>query len=147
MPLYKHNAPDNGQSALYLANPARSRIKPPTIFVVDNDAAVRDALSLTLRAGGFCVELYGAADELLSNVSSERAGCLLIEYDLKDMTGIELVERLHARQISFPTVIMSARLKRPVFEIPVALNIVAVLQKPFGQEALLRCVRQALGHP
>ncbi len=146
MPLYEHDAPDLGQSALYLASPIQPHIAQPTIFIVDNDAAVRDALSLTLRAGGFGVAPFGSAKELLSNAPNERAGCLLIEYDLKDMTGIELVECLYARRIDFPAVIMSARLKRPVFENPGPPGIVAVLQKPFGQEALLRCIRKALDH-
>ena len=71
---------------------------------------------------------------------------MLIEYDLEDMTGIELLTRLSARRIELPAIIMSARLRPLVLDGRQPPGLITVLQKPFGQDALMRCLRHALGH-
>ncbi len=120
-------------TAMPMAHSTRDK-KPPTIFVVDPDAAVRDAISITLRANGFRVRLFGSGGEFLDRRPLVPRGCLLVEFDLLDMAGTELISRLAAARIVLPTVIMSARLRLPP-------GIAASLQKPFGQDELLRCLR------
>lgn len=120
-------------------------MEPATVFIIDQDAAVRDALSVTLRAIGFDVAAYSSAGDFLAMLPIRQKGCLLIELDLVDMTGPELVVRLSEERLSLPTIIMSAGLRMPVFERPRPAGIAAVLQKPFGQEELLTCLGRALG--
>ena len=147
MSFYAYDPADQVRSALYLASRTQDLVKPTRVLIVDRDAAVRDALSLTLEANGFRVEPYGSAGEFLNKASVKGDSCLLIEYDLSDMTGIDLLARLSMRRIDLPAVIMSARLRPLVFESPKPAGIIAVLQKPFGQDALLQCLRHVLAHP
>ncbi|MDH3661443.1 MAG: response regulator [Alphaproteobacteria bacterium] len=138
-------SPRQAGYTLHLSEQVGSGIKAATIFVVDHDAAVRDALSVTLRSSGFGVRTFGSAGDLLDTLPVTQEGCLLIEFDLQDMTGTDLIVRLHRERIALPAVIMSARLRLPVFERPYPSAITAILQKPFGQDELLQCLRRALG--
>ena len=147
MPYSTHAPPNQATKSLHLADTHRPRFRRGTILIVDHDAAVRDALSFTLGAGGFGVRAFSSASALLSAGSLERDDCLLVEFDLEDMTGIELLTRLNARQVNLPAIIMSARLRPLVLEGPRPPQIAAILQKPFGQEALFRSLMLALGTP
>jgi len=145
MTSIKRDTPDAARSTLPPDGSIRQPIEPPTVLVVDHDEAVRDSLSRTLHSGGFSVLAYGSAKELLGKASIKRDSCLLIEHDLKDMTGIELLARINARLIERPAIIMSARLRPLILEDPRPPSVVAILQKPFGRDALLRCLWHALG--
>ncbi len=147
MPYFTHDPPGQTRSALHLADAHHQRLRRGTILIVDHDAAVRDALSFTLNAGGFGVRAFGSAGALLRADAIERDGCLLVEFDLEDMTGIELLAHLNAQQVNLPAIIMSARLRPLVIEEPKPRHVAAILQKPFGQDVLFRSLKQALGHP
>lgn len=108
---------------------------------------MRDALSVTLRASGFSVAAYDSAGKFLGTLPVRQRGCLLIEFDLLDMTGAELVDRLHGQRNELPAIIMSARLRLPAFQTLRPTAVTTILQKPFGQDELLRSVRGALGMP
>ena len=144
MPTLTRDPPHQIRCTLQLGDEVRSGMGPAAILVVDHDAAVRDALSLTLKSNGFDVHAFGSAGELLSRLPVERARCLLIEFDLNDMTAPELLARLIGRRIQLPAIIMSARLRPLVLDSPRPPCITAILQKPFGQDALLRCLEHAL---
>ena len=118
-------------------------IKPPTIYVVDHDAAVRDSLSATLTVSGFEVRSFESGSALMRTLPLTEAGCLLVEFDLEDMTGMELAERLEAKCVALPIIMMSARLRLPVLESKPSRNVV-ILQKPFGREELLGVMQRAL---
>lgn len=128
-------------------HPARPDLATARIIIVDHDAAVRDALSLTLRASGFEVLTYRSGGTLLTTRSFEDHACLLIEFDLEDMTGIELLGCLQTQGIALPGIIMSGRLRPLVLDPPKPRNLVTILQKPFGIDALLAGLRQAGNTP
>lgn len=144
MPYIAHGPRQAGHT-LHLSDPVRPEIRPATVVVVDHDAAVRDALSVTLRSSGFDVRTFSSAGGFLGALPITQAGCLLIEFDLEDMTGTDLIARLHLERIALPAVIMSARLRLPVFERSHPSGVTAILQKPFGQDELLQCLRRVLG--
>lgn len=144
MPFSIRNSVDRNRFTLHLGEVTEGRAEPTTIIIVDQDAAVRDALSLTLRSRGFHVLTYGSAGDVLRRSSIERECCLLIEFDLGDMNAIELVQRLKTKQIERPTIIMSARLRPLALDKFERSSIAAVLQKPFGEDTLLRCLRHVL---
>ncbi len=118
----------------------------PTVFVIDHDAAVRDALSISLHLRGYQVLSFDRADGFLKSLPLERKGCLLVELDLEDMKGTDLVAHLTAQRIELPTIIMSARLHKPAFVDPLPEGIVGFLQKPFGQDEVLKKLRLAISH-
>ncbi len=88
--------------------PASSPERPPcrrsphTVLVVDDDAAVRSALKFVLEVEGFRVRLYPDAGTLLADGDLPRQGCLVIDYRMPGMDGLELVERLRADHVALP---------------------------------------------
>ncbi|MGI9449693.1 MAG: response regulator transcription factor [Geminicoccaceae bacterium] len=140
-------SPYQTSPTLHFSSQVTSDRKAATVFIIDQDLAVRDALSVSLRASGFDVLAYGSAGDFLGMMPASRRGCLLIEFDLVDMTGVELVARLAAQRIEVPAIIMSARLRMPLLGQSCPAGISAILQKPFGQDEMLKCLDRVLGRP
>ncbi len=131
-------------SNLCFAHSVMPAMATPTVFIIDNDAAVRDALSVSLHMRGFRVLSFDRAGDFLKTRPHERKGCLLVEFDLEDMKGTDLVAHLMTQHIELPTIIMSARLRKPPFVDPLPRGIVGFLQKPFGQDEILTKLRLAI---
>ena len=116
----------------------------PIIHVVDHDAAVRDALSVTLKASGFAVRTYDRTAAFLKALPLKPGGCVLMELDLDDMSAAGLLIELSDGGIMLPVVLMSARLRKPEINGPELTRIDDILQKPFGREELLACLHRML---
>lgn len=117
----------------------------PTIFVVEGDEAVRDALATSLEAAGHVVALFASARQFLDWYEPGQPGCLVVDLDLPGMGGAALVGVLFARNVKLPAVITSARLKNPKLIAGLPAGPIEILAKPFGDEELLERVRRALG--
>ncbi len=128
-----------------MAHPAGANASTPVVFIIDHDSAVRDALSVSLLSNGFDVLTFVSADHFLNTRPLVTNGCLLVELDLKDMRGTDLVAQLVSERVELPAVLMSARLRNPFLNEPLPSGIVTILHKPFGQDELLRSVRLAIG--
>jgi FixJ family two-component response regulator len=115
-----------------------------TIFLVDEDDAVRDALALSLRAAGHPVAAFNSGRQFLDGYRPEVPGCLVIDMDLSDVGAVELLRMLAATQAALPTIITSRHLKRraPVGGLPPGR--ILFLDKPFGIDELLRLIRIVL---
>jgi two-component system, LuxR family, response regulator FixJ len=115
-----------------------------TIFLVDEDDAVRDALAMSLRAAGHPVAAFNSGRQFLAAYQREDPGCLVVDMDLADMGAAELLRTLAAAQPALPAIITSRRLKRrsPVGGLPPGR--ILLLDKPFGIDELLRLIRIAL---
>ena len=133
----------NGQS-IFAHSPVLS-MQGPTVIIVDHDAAVRDALSASLGAGGYAVLTFGSANDLIKSLPLGERGCLLVEFDLGDMNGLDLVAHLSTMHLRLPAIIMSARLRRPFLIDPMPDGVVGFLEKPFGQDEILAKLQLALG--
>jgi FixJ family two-component response regulator len=79
-----------------------------TVFVVDDDAAIRDALSLLISLHGLRAQVFASADAFLDTYRSEWRGCLLVDLQMPGMSGLELQAELKARDISLPVVVLTA---------------------------------------
>lgn len=115
-----------------------------TIFIVDGDEAVRDALATSLEGAGYLVALFGSAQAFLDAYRPDGHACLLVELDLPDLDGGALVSLLRARHIGLPAIVMSRRLKNHKLAARLPAGVAGVLEKPFGDAELLGQVRQAL---
>jgi FixJ family two-component response regulator len=115
-----------------------------TIFLVDEDDAVRDALALSLRAAGHPVAAFNSGRQFLDGYHPEVPGCLVIDMDLSDLGAVELLRTLAAAQAALPAIITSRRLKlrAPVGGLPPGR--ILFLDKPFGIDELLRLIRIVL---
>jgi FixJ family two-component response regulator len=123
--------------------PAR-RFEPPTIFLVDGDEAVRDAVASALRAVGYRTRAFGAARPFLSAYTPGQPACLVVELDLPDMDGVELLRALAAAGHALPTIVTSRRLRRRTVADLLAPLPAVLLQKPFGVDDLLPLIQCAL---
>jgi len=115
-----------------------------TIFVIDHDEAVRDALATSLEAAHHAVVLFASARQFLDWYEPGQPGCLVVDLDLPGMGGAALLHVLWARDVRLAAVLTSARLKRPARAAGLPPDGVEILPKPFGDEELLERIRRAL---
>ena len=113
-----------------------------TVLVVDDDSAVRKALTRLLRANGFRVEAFASSQELLDR-SGEAPGCLVLDVSLPDLDGLELQRRLTERGARLPIVFLTGHGDIPMSVRAIKAGAVDFLTKPVRAEALLVAVRAA----
>jgi len=115
------------------------------VLVVDDDAAVRSALKFALEVEGFAVKLYAGSIALLAEQALPDRACLVIDYRMPGVDGLELVRRLRARQVALPAILISGRVDDQLRHRATQSGIGCVLEKPFNDTALVDSIRQALG--
>jgi FixJ family two-component response regulator len=116
----------------------------PTIFVVDDDMAVRDALKLLLRSVGQAVETYGSAQEFLDAYSEDRPGCLVLDIRMPGMSGLELQQKLNERHSILPIIFITGHGDVPMAVEAMQAGAVDFIQKPFRDQDLIDRINQAL---
>ena len=114
------------------------------MFVVDDDDAVRDALTTTLAASGFAVAAFGSARQFLDGFRTASPACLIVELDLPEIDGLALLRMLPEAGIDLPVIITNRRLRRRHIPRGGLPRCVGILEKPFGHEELLDLVHAAL---
>ncbi len=115
-----------------------------TIFIVDDDLEVRQAVALLMESVGLPVETFGSADEFLQSFDPERPGCLVLDVRMPGMSGLELQARLAAEEIHPPIVIITGHGDVPMAVRAVRAGAVDFIEKPFNDQALLDSVHKAL---
>jgi FixJ family two-component response regulator len=108
---------------------------PDVILLVDDDAAVRNALKFSLEMEGFSVRLYPTPEALLAESNLPAVGCLVIAYRMPEIDGLELVERLRNRGVALPVLLISGRVTRSLRDRASGLGIRDVLEKPLSDLA------------
>jgi two-component system response regulator FixJ len=116
----------------------------PMIFVVDDDAAVRDALKLLLRSVGQSVETYASAQEFLDAYSEDRPGCLVLDIRMPGMSGLELQQKLNERHSILPIIFITGHGDVPMAVEAMQAGAVDFIQKPFRDQDLIDRINQAL---
>jgi len=117
------------------------------VLLVDDDAAVRAALKFALEVEGFCVRLYASSDAVLTDPDLPLRGCLVIDYRMPGIDGIELVERLRERHVTLPAILISARVNEQLCRLAARSGLAHVLEKPLSDVSLVESIRSALGPP
>ena len=116
----------------------------PTIFIVDDDAAVRDALKLLLRSVGQAVETFGSGQEFLDAYSEDRAGCLVLDIRMPGMSGLELQQKLNERHSILPIIFITGHGDVQMAVEAMQAGAVDFIQKPFRDQDLIDRINQAL---
>ena len=115
-----------------------------TIFLVDEDDAVRDALAMSLRAAGHSVAAFTSGRQFLAAYQPGDPGCLVVDMDLSDLGAVELLRTLAAAEAALPAIITSRRLTRQAPAGGLPPGRILFLDKPFGIDELLRRIRSLL---
>ena len=125
--------------------------KPPTglaakhvVLIIDDDPAVRSSLKFSLEVEGFTVRAYSDAYELLNEADLPAKSCLLIDYYMPAMNGLELLARLRDRGVSIPAMVITSHPNRKLRE-RIAAAGVPLIEKPFLGNTLTDRIREALG--
>ena len=118
--------------------------KPATVFVVDDDDAVRTSLRLLLKSVGLPVETYGSAQEFLDAFDADRAGCLVLDIRMPGMSGLELQQKLNEMHAIVPIVFITGHGDVPMAVEAMQHGAVDFIQKPFRDQDLIDRINQAL---
>jgi two-component system, LuxR family, response regulator FixJ len=115
----------------------------PIILVIDDDSAIRNSLRFLLEIEGFEVRLYPTGRDLLAEEDLPSFGCLVVDYKLPDMNGLELLASLRHGDVKLGAVLITTNPPSALRE-RAALAGVPVVEKPLLSEALMQGVRAAL---
>ena len=114
-----------------------------TIYVVEDDGAVRDSLQVLLESEGFAVVAFASAEAFLSETQPDGAGCLLLDWHLSGMSGHELLNVLRRDKMEIAVVLMSGD-PDTAMRRAAERHGAPLLVKPVAAENLLRAVEDAL---
>lgn len=115
-----------------------------TVFIVEDDAAVRDSLGLMLGLQGFRTQSFSCAEDFLRIYQPSWAGCLLLDVRMPGMNGLELQDSLRRQGLALPVIIMTAHGDITTVRTALKSGAVDFLEKPVEPTALLAAVRTAL---
>ena len=124
---------------------ARSRLNSddPIVFVVDDDARMRDALASLIASKGLRVAVFGSASEFLNSEKPDNPGCLVLDLQLPGINGLELQREL-ASTAAPPIVFISGHGDVPSSVKAMKAGAVEFLSKPFDEQELLQAINGAI---
>jgi two-component system, LuxR family, response regulator FixJ len=118
--------------------------KADIVLVID-DAAVRGALKFVLEVEGLTVRLYDDLAAMLAKPDLAGCGCMVVDYDMPSMDGLELVEILRAREIAIPVIMITGHTDKELRHRAAKAGVHQILQMPIMDSALLDGVFSVLG--
>lgn len=116
----------------------------PTVFVVDDDEAVRGGLQQLLQTIGLNVQTYASADEFLASYRPGQPGCLVLDIRMPGMGGLDLQEQLARQGIQLPIIFLTGHGDVPAAVRALKAGAMDFLEKPFNSQVLLDLVQQAI---
>ncbi|MBS0497867.1 MAG: response regulator transcription factor [Gammaproteobacteria bacterium] len=115
----------------------------PTVFIVDDDAAVRDSLTLMIEQAGMRVQSFENAKAFLNAYQPNFFGCVIIDVQMPGMDGLQLQDELSWRKILLPIIFLTGHGDIPMSVKAIKGGAIDFLTKPVIREKLLICVRAA----
>ena len=116
----------------------------PTVFIVDDDEAVRDSVAILLECAGFRVESFDSPLAFLRSDAPSRRGCLLVDVRMPQMSGLDVQERLAQEGRAMPVIVMTGHADVPLAVRAMKAGAVNFLSKPFEEETLLAAIEEAV---
>jgi two-component system CheB/CheR fusion protein len=132
-------AQEDAQLRLHLESTRSS-----TVFVVDDDRSVREAMRDLLKENGYSVELFANGPAFIEAYRSGRKGCLLVDEMMPGMNGIELIEQLKAESHELPAIVITAHGAVPMAVQAMKAGAVDYIEKPVSHQELLASIERAL---
>jgi FixJ family two-component response regulator len=118
----------------------------PTVYFVDDDAAVRDAISLLLSLKGFLSQVFASAETFLETYRPEWRGVLLTDLRMAGMSGLDLQRELAARGVLLPVVVMTAHGDVNTTREAMKAGAYDFIEKPADDAVLVDVLRNAIAH-
>jgi len=115
-----------------------------TIFIIDDDASVRRALSLFLVANDFHVEAFGSSEEYLEREAFSGTGCLVLDVNLGGKSGFDLQDELASLNSHLPIIFITGRGSIHMSVQALKKGAINFLEKPFANDELLQAIIEAL---
>ena len=114
------------------------------VFVVDDDAAMRESLKNLIRSVGLRVEAFASAQEFLRSKRPDVPGCLVLDVRLPGLSGLDLQKRMAEADIEIPIIFITGHGDIPMTVRAMKAGAVEFLTKPFRDQDLLDAIQQAL---
>ena len=120
----------------------------PTVFVVDDEPAIRDSLAMLLRSVGLASRTFPSAPAFLEALDASAPGCVVADVRMPGMSGLELQEALRARAARLPVIIITGHGDIAMAVRAMKAGAADFIEKPFNEQVLLDAVHRALaqGH-
>ena len=115
----------------------------PTVFIVDDDQEVRDAIGLLMQSVGLEYLSYASAQDYLVAFDPDRSGCLILDIRMKGMSGLDLQQRLTEKPLHPPIIMITGHGDVPMAVRAVKAGAVDFIEKPFNDQTLLDAVHRA----
>lgn len=115
------------------------------ICVLDDDADVLQSLRFLLETHGFTVRTFGDAAALLETIDPAEVDCLVVDYKMPRINGLEVAARLRQRHMTAPVILITGYPDRSLEARAAAAGIEHILLKPHLEDSLVACVRQLSG--
>ena len=116
----------------------------PTVFVIDDDASMRRALSFLLEAAGYKVEIYSSAETFLTRENYDGIGCIILDVRMPGLSGMDLQEKLIRSAYSMPIIFLTGHGEVTMGVQAMKKGAVDFLTKPCDDEQLLAAIHRAI---
>ena len=116
----------------------------PTVFLVDDDQAVRDALGLLMETAQLRSESYDSAETFLDTSDPDRPGCLVLDIRMSGMSGIKLQKELITKGIILPVIFLTGHGNVPMSAQAFRDGAIDFMEKPFDEDILLERIHEAI---
>lgn len=120
------------------------QITEQTVFIVDDDSAVRDSVQELVESVGLRARSYASASAFLQDFSPDSRGCLVVDVRMADMSGLVLAEELRALGATMPIIVITGHGDVPMAVTALKGGAVDFIQKPYRDQRLLDSINEAL---
>lgn len=124
----------------------QTQTQTQTIFIIDDQASVRDALAEMLSVFGYNVETFESADVFLDKIDTSRSGCIVADVRMPGTDGIELTKQIAKRQVSLPVVLISGHGDVPMAVAAIKAGAEDFIEKPVDDIQLVAAINRGLAH-
>jgi len=114
----------------------------PVVIIVDDDPAVRNSLKFSLELEGYTVHAYASGSAVLKDAASLAAMCLVVDQNMPEITGLDLVQLLSDERVAIPTILITTHPSQAVIERARKAGI-PIVEKPLLGNVLLDAIKNA----
>lgn len=124
-------------------SPSQPSTHRETVFIVDDDASVRDSLSLMLSLQGYATATFASAEDFLRSLQPDWRGCVVADIRMPGMSGLELQEALRGRHPNLAVIVMTAHGDVAAARRAFLSDAIDFIEKPFNADQIIAAVEKA----